>query len=107
MSSRKGSQDDHQCEFVEAADEWDKDHELIDEGELEDLIRPETNSGFKLWIYNRIDTTRYNKQIVKKRKKYNKKIKKRKAKEDKINAKRIRKAKKKGNPKKLLHVLVF
>ena len=82
--------------YIEGEGEWDKEHELIDEGELEDLIRPETNSGFKLWVYNRIDTTRYKKQVIRKRKKFKKKNERRQKKEDRINQKRIKKAKKKG-----------
>ena len=43
----------------------ESDHESVSAGELDYLIKPQPNSGFKLWIYNRIDTARYNKQIKK------------------------------------------
>ncbi|MBD3637661.1 MAG: BamA/TamA family outer membrane protein [Crocinitomicaceae bacterium] len=79
--------------------EWQDNHSQIDEGDLEDLIRPETNNGFRLWVYNRIDTGRYQKQVIRKRKKFNKKNERRQAREDRINKKRIQKARKKGKEK--------
>ena len=45
---------------------WAGDHELIDEGAVSELIRPEKNSKFKLFVYNRIDTVRYKNQLQKK-----------------------------------------
>jgi len=76
--------------------EWGESHELLDEGEIQELIRPETNSGFALFVYNRIDTVRYQKQVSRKTKKINRKNEKRQAKEDRKNKKRIAKAREKG-----------
>lgn len=76
--------------------EWENDHELLDEDEIDELVRPETNSGFRLWVYNRIDTTRFQKQVVRKTKKHQKKQNKRDAKVDRKNQKRIDKARSKG-----------
>lgn len=75
---------------------WLGDHDLIDEGSITELVRPEKNSFFKLFVYNRIDTTRYKKQVAKKTEKTRKKNEKRQKKEDRINKKRIKKAREKG-----------
>ena len=67
---------DNDVHFEVASDstfEWDDDHAQIDEDDLSDLIKPETNNGLRLWVYNRIDSARYNKQVLKKRKKFKKK----------------------------------
>jgi hypothetical protein len=90
---------DNEVEFeadAGAKDQWVSEHDLLDEGEIQELVRPEPNSKLKLFIYNRIDSARYQKQLVKKRKKYQKKNEKRKRKENKKNKKRIEKAKRKG-----------
>jgi outer membrane protein assembly factor BamA len=75
---------------------WAGDHELIDEGAVSELIRPEKNSKFKLFVYNRIDTVRYKNQLQKKTEKTRHKNEKRQNKEDKINKKRIEKARDNG-----------
>lgn len=76
--------------------EWASKYDLIDEYEMSEYVRPVPNSGVKLFIYNRIDSSRYKRQVEKKTAKVNKKNTKRKAKEDKKNKKRIAKARKKG-----------
>jgi outer membrane translocation and assembly module TamA len=81
---------------AEEGHEMEDDHSHIDQSDFESLMKPETNGSYKLWVYNQIDSNRYKRQVLKKRKKFNRKTEKRKAKEDKINAKRISKAKKKG-----------
>ena len=75
---------------------WEDEHHQIDEGAITDLIRPETNSKLQLFIYNRIDTTRYKKQVQKRTEKARRKNEKRQEKEDRINKKRIKKAREKG-----------
>jgi hypothetical protein len=80
----------------EDKDDWIADHDILNEGEIAGLIRPEPNSKLKLFIYNRIDSTRYQKQVVRKREKFKRKNDKRKIKQDKKNDKRIANAKKKG-----------
>jgi len=80
----------------EASNEWTENHDLLDEGEMAGLVKPSKNSGVKLFIYNRIDTTRYNKQTTRKKKKFRKKNERKTKKETKINDKRIAKARKKG-----------
>ena len=65
--------------------------------ELDYLIKPQPNSGFKLWVYNRVDTVRYNKQVKKKTEKNRLKNQKRQARVDKINKRRIDKARSKGD----------
>lgn len=65
--------------------------------ELDYLIKPQPNSGFKLWVYNRIDTVRYNKQVKKKTEKNRLKNQKRQNKVDKVNKRRIDKARSKGD----------
>lgn len=77
-------------------EDWNDEHPRINESEVEELIRPIKNSGFKLFIYNRIDTTKYQKQVDRKTNKIKKKNEKRQKKEDRINKKRIKKARKKG-----------
>lgn len=77
--------------------ELESDHDELETWQIEELIRPTTNSGFKLWVYNRIDTTRYNKQVEKKIEKNRKKNKKREEKEERINNKRIKKAMERGD----------
>ncbi len=76
--------------------EWASKHELIDEYDMSEYVRPTPNSGLKLFIYNRIDSTRYKKQVERKTEKVKKKNAKKKAKEDKKNKKRIEKARRKG-----------
>ena len=75
---------------------WEEDHDLIDEGSITELVRPEKNAFFKLFVYNRIDTTRYKNQVARKTEKAKRKNEKRQKKEDKINKKRIKKAREKG-----------
>ncbi|MBI3134288.1 MAG: BamA/TamA family outer membrane protein [Bacteroidetes bacterium] len=74
----------------------EKEYDNIYTGEMYDLIKPTPNKGFKLFVYNRIDTTRYHEQLERKHTKCQTKNDKRKAKEDKINAERIADAKKHG-----------
>ena len=76
--------------------EWESGHSILDGAEMEELIRPVPNRKFKLFVYNRIDTTRHAKQVDRKKKKFKKKNDERQDKEDRINEKRIKKAKKKG-----------
>ena len=76
--------------------DWGDSHDLLNTSDLEELIRPEVNSRFKLFIYNRIDTVRYQKQLDKKKNKVLKKNESKQNKEDKKNKKRIDKARDKG-----------
>ncbi len=71
-------------------------HDVLGPAELQDLIQPTPNGGFKLFMYNRVDSTNYKNQLARKKAKYKKKNDKRQAKEDAINKKRIDKARKKG-----------
>ena len=70
--------------------------EGIDESEMLDFVRPEPNKKAKLFLYNRVDSTNYQRQIEKRVKKNTKKNEKFKAEENEINQKRIAKAKEKG-----------
>ncbi|MCB9223459.1 MAG: BamA/TamA family outer membrane protein [Crocinitomicaceae bacterium] len=80
----------------EGKHEWVDEYDQLNEGEILELVRPEPNSKFKLFVYNRIDSARYQKQITHKREKFQVKNEKRQAKADKKNEKRIRKARDKG-----------
>lgn len=73
------------------------DHPQIDESGLEELIRPVPNRSLKLFFYNRIDSTRLNKQVEKRESKYRAKNEKRQAKEDRINLERIAEAEELGD----------
>lgn len=75
---------------------WASNHPLLDESELSKLMRPAKNSGLRLFVYNRIDTGRYQRQLSRKRAKFQKKSERRQQREDQINEKRIAKSKKKG-----------
>lgn len=90
---------ENEVEFV--AEEGSKkpytsEHDQLSESEIQELVRPEPNSKFKLFVYNRIDSARYQKQILKKREKFQRKNERRQKKADKKNDKRIEKAKRKG-----------
>ncbi|MFT4599842.1 MAG: outer membrane protein insertion porin family [Arenicella sp.] len=76
--------------------DWDDNHDLITPGDLTELIRPTPNSSYKLFIFNRIDTVRYQKQLERKKNKVIRKNEKKQAKEDKKNKKRIDEAREKG-----------
>jgi hypothetical protein len=76
--------------------DYKSDHELIDKSAMLDLVRPQPNLKVKLFIYNRIDTTKHERQVDRKTEKYRVKNNKREAKENAINLKRIKKAKAKG-----------
>lgn len=73
------------------------DHPLIDVAEVEELIRPTPNRSLKLYFYNRIDTTRHQRQVNRKREKYRRKNERRKTRENKINNRRIDRAREKGD----------
>lgn len=77
--------------------EWASSHDLVNEYDMSEYVRPVPNSGLKLFVYNRIDSSRYKHQVEKKTLKVKKKNAKRQAKVDKKNKKRIAKARKKVN----------
>lgn len=76
--------------------QWLKQYPQINESEVEELIKPTKNSGFQLFIYNRIDTSKYNDQVQRKTEKINLKNEKIESKEALKNKKRIEKARRKG-----------
>ena len=85
--------------------EVSKDSTLVLEDELDqmaasdllDFIRPEPNKKFKLLLYNRVDSARYERKVEKRTAKYLRINKEIEDKENKINKKRIDKARRKGS----------
>lgn len=73
-----------------------EEYEGLSEGEMLGLVKPVPNKWFKLFVYNRIDTTRYQNQLDRKHTKVQKKNQKKLDKENEINDRRIDKAKEKG-----------
>ncbi len=73
------------------------DHAYLNGSEMEEFIRPLPNRKLKLFFYNRIDTSKYNAQVNRKKEKYRKKNEKRKIKENRINNERIDKAESNGD----------
>lgn len=71
-------------------------HQYLSAASMEGIIRPAPNKKLRLWVYNRIDTTRHANQVRKKKKKYARKNEKRADKEKRKNEKRIAKARAKG-----------
>lgn len=83
-------------DYKDGEREYRADHDELDGTDMLDFVRPEPNRKYKLFLFNRVDSTRYKKQTTKRKKKYAKKNEKRAAKEEGINKKRIEKAKNKG-----------
>jgi len=84
-------------ETVEDGDtSYEKSYDLVDDGEMAELIRPATNKKVKLFFYNRIDTTRHKNQLERKKKKYQDKNAAILEKDSTINVERIAKAKSQG-----------
>ncbi|MFK8045508.1 MAG: BamA/TamA family outer membrane protein [Crocinitomicaceae bacterium] len=77
--------------------EFEASHHQIEIEDLYDLLKPQPNRKFNLFVYNRIDTLKMQNQIEKKRVKIIKKNNKRIAKQNEINRKRNDKAKRDGN----------
>ena len=76
---------------------YEDDHPLLDAAEIAELVKPKPNQSFKLFFYNRIDTTRHKEQMNRKTEKYRKKNEKRKTKENRINNRRVDRAAEKGD----------
>ncbi|NOQ73497.1 MAG: BamA/TamA family outer membrane protein [Crocinitomix sp.] len=74
-----------------------KRHENIDAAIVAALIKPHPNSPLKLFMYNRIDTTKHKLQFAEKEDKYREKEKRRLKKEKEINLRRITKGENKGD----------
>ncbi|MEX1002670.1 MAG: BamA/TamA family outer membrane protein [Crocinitomicaceae bacterium] len=89
---------DNEVAFKQVEDgevSWEKSHDLLNKGEMKTLIRPQPNSKIRLFIYNRIDSARYQKQLERKREKFKRKNEKKQEKVERKNQKRIEKARKK------------
>lgn len=86
----------HFAEIKNTDTNWVNRHSIIEASELTSLIKPQPNSPLKLFMYNRIDTTKHKEQVEEKKQKYQVKNQKRLDKEDKVNLRRIEKAEKKG-----------
>jgi len=69
----------------------------ISTDELYDLLKPQPNRKFNLFVYNRIDSTKMNAQIERKKEKRLRVNKRRIDRQNRINAKRNAKAKTKGD----------
>lgn len=76
--------------------ELEKELEGIYTPDMYDLIKPVPNKKFKLFVYNRIDSTRHHDQVKRKQTNIREKNAERKKDEDTINYRRIEKSKAKG-----------
>jgi len=76
---------------------FSKSHEEISVDELNGYIKPQPNQSFKLFVYNRIDSTKMKAQVERKQKKVTKINTRRINKQNAINKKRNDKAKENGD----------
>ncbi len=87
----------HFTELKDSTFEASASHNQIAIEDLYDLLKPQPNRSFNLFVYNRVDTLKMQNQIDRKAKKTVVKNNKRISKQNEINRKRNEKAKEKGD----------
>ena len=75
---------------------YSKSHEYLSVDDLNDYLKPQPNYWFKLFVFNRIDSTKMNQQIQRKKEKTALVNRKKIDKQNAVNRKRHDKAKAKG-----------